>query len=251
MQCRLDVDIASISLSHKRYHEKVQNNAPEHKIRKSPTTPLTSHNQKGKAVIPLRRNLWELGTICFVHLAPQTRYTGISTRLKTPTREAKEMCGSIPVNTNCPTAAANPAKKELKGYPPVKHAYTNCTAPTYTRKTRKASIRSSELGVFARYDFQSSVVALERPESDKESWFDEWVECVDGGFEGVEEMVEGTSGLVFFGGMVGDRGSLEFGEIFTWSDLGHDQDTSAGRLQQKEYVSSFIANRVLVKRKLA
>jgi len=67
----------------------------------------------------------------------------------------------VPANTNCPTAAANPARNELKGYPPVKTAYANCTAPTYIRKMRKASMIISELGVFSKYDFQRSCPAVE------------------------------------------------------------------------------------------
>jgi hypothetical protein len=74
----------------------------------------------------------------------------------------------VPASTNCPTAALNPAKKELKGYPPVKHAYTNCTAPTYIKNTRNASMMRSELGVLARYDFQRSVVAVDRREKERE-----------------------------------------------------------------------------------
>jgi hypothetical protein len=182
----------------------VQDDAPKHKIRKSPTTPLVSHNQKEREAIPLRRNLWELRTIGFIHLTPQTRYAGISTNIESGSRgerEGKEVWASIPANTNCPTAAANPARKELKGYPPVKHAYTNCTAPTYIKKRRKASMMSRELDVFVRYDFQSSMVALERLEREKERerWVGDWVE---GGLEGVEETADATSDLVFFDGIV-------------------------------------------------
>ena len=74
----------------------------------------------------------------------------------------------IPARTNCPTAALNPAKNELNGYPPVKHAYTNCTAPTYIRKTRKASMIMRELGVLARYDFHKSLAAMDTREMEKE-----------------------------------------------------------------------------------
>jgi hypothetical protein len=89
----------------------------------------------------------------------------------------------------------------LKGYPPVKQAYTNCTAPTYTRKTRKASMMRSELGALAWYEFQSSVVALERLERERDRLEEE---CVTGGLEeGAEETVEGASDLaVFLGAMV-------------------------------------------------
>jgi len=37
------------------------------------------------------------------------------------------------------------------------------------RNTRKASMINREFGVLARYDFQSSIVALERVERDIES----------------------------------------------------------------------------------
>jgi hypothetical protein len=78
------------------------------------------------------------------------------------------MSSNIPARTNCPTAALNPAKNELNGYPPVKHAYTNCTTPTYIRKTRKASMIKREFEVVARYAFQRSVVAVDKREREKE-----------------------------------------------------------------------------------
>jgi len=61
-----------------------------------------------------------------------------------------------------------------------------------------------EFGVLARYDFQSSIVALERLERDTESrLLEEW----DGGLDsGVEEMVGGASDFaVFLGAIVSDR----------------------------------------------
>jgi hypothetical protein len=65
--------------------------------------------------------------------------------------------------------------------------------------------------------------------------------CVDGAFEGVEEMVEGTSALVFLGAMVGDRGSLEVrGNIYV--------QRSRSRPPQGPHCTGKIC--ILVKRKL-
>jgi len=164
----VDVPVASISLSHECDDKKVENNAPKHKISKSPGNTISLLTKQAR-VIPLRRNLRELRLIRFIHLTPQTRCTHAPKISKPFSRENARGKRGIPANTNCPTAAANPAKKELKGYPPVKHAYTNCTAPTYMRKTRKASMMSREFGVLAQYDFQSSTVALERLERERES----------------------------------------------------------------------------------
>src|SRR5271170_995303 len=112
-----------------------------------------------KRTLPLRRNFRKLHPIRLINLTPQTRCS-----ISPPAHHKSP----IPASTNCPTAALNPAKKELKRYPPVKHAYTNCTAPTYIKNTRNASMMSNELGVLARYDFQRSVVAVERRERERE-----------------------------------------------------------------------------------
>jgi hypothetical protein len=110
-----------------------------------------------ESLLPLRRNVWEFYSIRLINLTSQTRF---------PVNNVTK--GGLPAKTNCPTAALNPAKNELKGYPPVKQEYTNCTAPTYMRKTRKASMIKSEFGVFSRYEFQRSAVAVWRREMERE-----------------------------------------------------------------------------------
>jgi hypothetical protein len=115
--------------------------------------------------------------------------------------------GDLPARTNCPTAALNPAKKELNGYPPVKHAYTNCTAPTYIKNTRNASMIRSELGVFALYDFHRSVLAVESRERERDVEEDVDWEARMGGREGVDVIVESEVVCRCFLGV--------FGGIFT------------------------------------
>jgi hypothetical protein len=77
---------------------------------------------------------------------------------------------------------------------------------------------------------------------------------VGGGFEGGEETVEGTSGLVFLGAMVGDRGSLEAGGEYLRAAILVMTTANCRKMQQDESNKkwTFLMRRdVLVKRKLA